>query len=457
MPDEETGLTRRGFLPATAVALTIIPRHVLGAGHTAPSDKLNIAAVGVGGMGQNYVKGCASENIVAIADVDPDFAAPVFKTYPSAKVYKDYRLMLDKEKSIDAVIVGTPDHSHAVVASAALALKKGVYVAKPMTRTVFEARALAKAAGEQKVATQMSVQSTSTDPAVTTEEWVKSGVIGKVREVHVWTDRPVWPQGLVRPTDQARTPDSLDWDIWLGPAPERPYHPLYHPFNFRGWYDFGTGALGDMACHTFHIIVKALGLGSPSSVSAERTVIREPLQKSDQPEPVWARSKRGNYPETFPSSSTVTWDFPARGDQPPVRMTWYDGGLRPPRPQELAANRDLGADGLLFVGEKGTLLSGFSGGIRFLSDEQQKSLAAPPKSLPRTEGHYLEWINACKGGPPANCNFDFAAPLTEIALLGVVAQRTGKFLLWDAEGMRFPNDAAATQLLTPQYRKGWSL
>jgi predicted dehydrogenase len=286
---------------------------------------------------------------------------------------------------------------------------------------------------------------------------MKSGVIGQVREVHVWTDRPVWPQGLVRPMDRVKAPASLDWDVWLGPAPERPYHPLYHPFNFRGWYDFGTGGLGDMACHTFHIIVKALDLGPPASVSAAVTVIREPLKKGDKPEPGWARSKRGSYPETFPSSSIVTWDFPGRGGRPPVRMTWYDGGLRPPRPQKMDADRNLGADGLLFTGEKGTLLSGFTGGIHFLSAEQQKSLAAPAKTLPRTQGHYKEWVEACKGGPPANCNFGFAAPLTEIALLGVIAQRTGKFLLWDAEGIRFPTDAAATQLLEPEYRKGWSL
>jgi len=278
-----------------------------------------------------------------------------------------------------------------------------------------------------------------------------------VREVHVWTDRPVWPQGLVRPADKAKTPGSLDWDLWLGPAPVRPYHPVYHPFNFRGWYDFGTGGLGDMACHAFHVIVKALALGAPESVSAELTVVREPLGKGDKPDPDWTRSRRGSYPETFPSSSVVTWDFPARGDQPPVRMIWHEGGLRPARPRELAADRDLGPDGLLFVGEKGTLLSGFTGGIRFLSSQQEKSFAAPPKTLPRTKDHYMEWVDACKGGPPANCNFDFAAPLTEIALLGVVAQRTGKFLLWDAEGMRFPNDAAATRLLKPEYRQGWSL
>jgi predicted dehydrogenase len=417
-------LTRRELLPAAAAALTIVPRHVLGAGYAAPSDKLNIAAVGVGGMGQNYIKGCASENIVAIADVDHDFAAPVFKQYPGAKVYKDYRVMLEREKGIDAVIVGTPDHSHAVVASAAIALKKGVYVAKPMTRTVYEARALARAAREQKVATQMSVQSTSTDPAVTTEEWIKSGAIGKVREVHVWTDRPVWPQGLVRPADIAMTPGSLDWDIWLGPAPERPYHPVYHPFNFRGWYDFGTGALGDMACHAFHIIVKSLELGAPTSVTADRTVIREPLKSGEKPDPDWTRSKVGNYPETFPSSSMVTWDFPARGDEPAVRMIWYDGGLRPPRPRDLAPDRRMGDQGLMFVGDKGTLMSCFSGGMRFLSENQEKSLTAP---------------------------------LTEIALLGVVAQRTGRFLQWDPTAMRFTNDADATALLKPDYRKGWTL
>jgi hypothetical protein len=203
--------------------------------------------------------------------------------------------------------------------------------------------------------------------------------------------------------------------------------------------------------------VKALGLGAPVSVSAATTVIREPLRQGEKPDPNWTRSKRGDYPETFPSSSMVTWDFPARGGQPAVRMTWYEGGLRPPRPVDMASDRNLPAEGLLFVGDKGTLFSGFSGGIRFLSAEQQKSLTPPPKTLPRTEDHYMEWVNACKGGPPANCNFEFAAPLTEIALLGVVAQRTGKFLLWDPEGMRFPNNAEATQLLTPEYRKGWSL
>lgn len=454
---EHNGISRRAVVPAAAAAFTIVPRHVLGAGYRAPSDKLNIAAVGVGGMGKNYMEGCKSENMVAIADVDDVLAAPVLKTYPGAKPYRDYRVMLDKEKNVDAVIIGTPDHTHALVAMAAIGLKKGVYVAKPMTRTVFEARALRRAAREAGVATQMSAQSTAGDPAVTTEEWIKAGVIGPVREVHVWTDRPVWPQALLRPAESVAVPSNLDWDLWLGPAPVRPFHPLYHPFNFRGWYDFGTGALGDMACHSFHVIVRALDLGAPLSVSASSTVIREPLKPGETGEPDWTRSRRGTYPETFPASSIITWDFPARGAQPPVRMHWYEGGIRPPRPAELAADRAWGPDGLLFVGDKGMLLNGFTGGPLFLNAAQQQAITPPPKTLPRTIGHYIEWVEACKGGKPAACNFEFAAPVTEIALLGVIAQRTGKHLAWNAADMRFTNNADANQLLNPPYRAGWSL
>jgi predicted dehydrogenase len=454
---EQKPITRRGFLPATAAAFTIVPRHVLGAGYEPPSDKLNIAAVGVGGMGKNYVEGCKSQNIVAIADVDDTLAAPVFKLYPGAKPYRDYRVMLEKEKGIDAVIIGTPDHSHAIVAMAAIGLKKAVYVAKPMTRTIYEARAITRAAREAKVATQMSVQSCSSDESVTTEEWIKSGVIGRVREVHVWTDRPVWPQCLARPSERAAVPSGLDWDIWLGPAAERPFHPVYHPFNFRGWYDFGTGGLGDMACHAFHVVVKALDLRAPTSVSACTTVVREMLKGDEKGDPDWTRSRRGNYPETFPHSSVITWNFPARNGQPPVRMHWYEGGMRPPRPVEMAPDRDLGVDGLMFDGEKGTLLNGFTGGVKFLSAEQQRALTPPAKTLPRSTGHYMEWVDAAKGGKPANCNFDFAGPVTEIALLGVIAQRTGKYLEWDAANMRIANNPAANQFINPPYRAGWSL
>jgi hypothetical protein len=248
--DSQTKVSRRGFVPGAGTALaafTILPRHVLGgAGYKPPSEKLNIAGVGVGGMGANYLRNCESENIVALCDVDDTYAAKTFARYPSARTYRDFRVMLEKEKGIDAMVIGTPDHTHAVVAMAAMRLGKHVYCAKPVTRTIFEARQLAKAAREAKVATQMSVQSCASDAACSTAEWVQAGAVGAVREVHVWTDRPIWPQGLARPEDSFIVPSTLDWDLWLGPAPRRPYHPIYHPFNFRGWCDFGTGALGDI-------------------------------------------------------------------------------------------------------------------------------------------------------------------------------------------------------------------
>jgi predicted dehydrogenase len=454
---DKSGPTRRNFIPGAAAVFTILPRHVLGGpGYTPPSDKLNIGAIGVGGMGKSYIAGCSSENIAAIAEVDDMLAAPVRAQYPSATSYRDFRTMLEKERGIDAVIIGTPDHSHAVIAMAAIQLGKGVYCAKPMTRTVHEARTVAKAARRANVATQMSVQSCASDEACSTEEWIQAGVVGQVREVHVWTDRPVWPQGLPRPVGNFAVPGSLDWDLWLGPAPARPYNPLYHPFNFRGWYDFGSGALGDMGCHTFHVIVRALDLDSPVSVSADRTFQRvfSPEQK---PDPSWTRSVVASTPETFPASSIVTWNFAARGTKPPVRMFWYEGGLRPPRPANMAPEEQLGPDGILFIGEKGILASGFTGGPRLLGERSHKDFTPPSKSLPRTIGHYLEWIEACKGGKPASCNFDFGSQLTEICQLGVSAQRSAKYLAYDASAMRFTNDADANQYLTEQYRSGWSL
>ncbi len=405
-------------------------------------------------MGAGYLRGCENENIVALCDVDHAYAAKTFAKYPNAKVYRDYRVMLEKEKGIDAVIVGTPDHTHAVISMAAIKQGKHVYCAKPMTRTIHEARAMAKAAREAKVATQMSVQSCASEGACSTAEWVLSGVIGPVREVHVWSDRPIWPQGLLRPTASPAVPSTLDWDLWLGPAPQRPYHPLYHPFRFRGWYDFGTGALGDMACHTLHVIFRALKLGYPSSAQASTTVVQE-----------WATAagaarqgtRKAVYPETFPHSSIVTWEFPAREGLPPVRVNWYDGGLRPPSPTGMQPGKILGGDGLMFVGDKGVLLSGFSGGPRLVTEAQRQSFTAPPKTLIRSSGHYTEWIDAAKGGKPANCEFGFGSLLTETALLGVIAQRTGAYLEWDSEQGRIANNAEANLLVNPPYRQGWSL
>ena len=458
--DSQTKMSRRSFVPGAGTALaafSILPRHVLGgAAYKPPSEKLNIAGVGVGGMGANYLRNCESENIVALCDVDDTYAAKTFARYPGARTYRDFRVMLEKEKSIDAVVIGTPDHTHAVVAMAAMRLGKHVYCAKPMTRTIYEARQLAKAAREAKVATQMSVQSCASDAACSTAEWVQAGAVGAVREVHVWTDRPIWPQGLARPEDSFVVPSTLDWDLWLGPAPRRPYHPIYHPFNFRGWYDFGTGALGDMACHSFHVIFRALKLGYPTRVHACSTLVAQPALDMNEGR-IRVRSRKTRLAETFPHSSVVTWDFPARGGLPPVRMHWYEGGLKPPRPLELEAERPLPDAGLIFVGDKGVLWSGFSGGPSVVPEAKNKAYTPPPKTTPRTIGHYQEWIAAAKGGPSPNCNFDFGSLLTEAALLGVVATRTGKQLDWDAEAMRITNDAEANQYVNEPHRSGWSL
>jgi predicted dehydrogenase len=450
MPD----LSRRDLFSRSAAAtaaFTVVPRRVLGAGYTAPSDRLVVAGVGVGGMGKNYLKGVNSENIAVLCDVDDQTAAPVWETYPDAKRYRDFRRMLDAEKGIDAVVIGTPDHTHTVIAAAAMKLGKHVYCAKPMTRTIAEARLLARLARETRVATQMSVQSCASDKACSTAEWVRSGVIGKVREVHVWSDRPVWPQGMFRPRQAAAVPSTLDWDLWLGPAPQRPYHAAYHPFKFRGWYDFGTGALGDMGCHTLHVIVRALDLGAPASVSATTAAVVRPRRPDEEKH--WSGSRRVEFPETYPHASIVTWRFPARGKQPPVNVTWYDGGLKPPRPPDLEPGRELKGDGILFVGAKGTILSGFTGGPELVP--ARPGYTGPKKKLERTIGHYEEWVRACKGGPPAKCEFGFGAYLTELTLLGNLAVRTGKHLEWNAAEGRVTNEPDANKYIEEPARPGW--
>jgi predicted dehydrogenase len=452
-----SSVSRRNFVPGAAGAFTLVPRHVLGGtGYQAPSDKLNIAGVGVGAMGGGYLRNCESENIVALADVDDEFAAKTFQRYPSAKTYRDFRRMLEKEKSIDAVVIGTPDHTHAVVAMAAIGLGKHVYCAKPMTRTIYEARTVAKAAREARVATQMSVQSCASDPACSTAEWVQSGAIGAVREVHVWSDRPIWPQAVLRPADTADVPSSLDWDLWLGPAAARPYHPAYHPFVWRGWWDFGTGAIGDMGCHTLHVIFRALKLAHPIKVHATAARLMR-IEAGPAATRLTRKTRVQATPETLPAASIITWDFAARGDLPPVRVTWYDGGLKPPRPSGMEPAEKLGEDGILFLGDRGVILSGFTGGPKLVPNSKNAGFTPPPKTMPRSAGHYMEWINACKGGPPANCNFEFGSLLTEVALLGNLAVRMERELYWSPEDLRITNDAEANQFINPPYRSGWSL
>ncbi|MCW5980831.1 MAG: Gfo/Idh/MocA family oxidoreductase [Bryobacteraceae bacterium] len=450
-PDAARQPSRRIFLPAAA-AFAVTSRRAFGSRRKSPNETLNIAGIGVGGMGAGYVRECASENIVALCDVDSEYAARTYSLYPNAKTYRDYRKMLDQRKDIDAVIIGTPDHSHAVIALAAMKMGKHVYCAKPLTRTIEEARTLARVAREEDLATQMSVQSSMSDKACSTVEWIQAGAVGPVREVHVWSDRPIWPQGAPRPKDTPAAPKSLDWNLWLGPAPERPYHPAYHPFSWRGWWDFGTGAMGDMGCHTLHVIVRALNLEHPVSVSATSAAVVRGLYAPTK----GLRPKPASLPETAPHSAIITWNFPARGDAPPVRVTWYDGGLKPPRPLELEPERELDGDGILFVGDKGVLLSGFTGGPALLPESRNKEYQPPEPSLPRTIGHYQEWIEACKGGKPASCEFGFGGMLTEIGLLGNLAVRAGKLLTWDPVS-RKTNDADANRYISEPARPGWEL
>ncbi len=444
--------SRRRFSARLTAGAALAPGFLKGG--VSANEKLNIAGVGIGAMGANYLRSCESENIAALCDVDEEYAAKTFARYPQARRYLDFRKMLEKEKSIDAVIIGTPDHTHAVIALAAIGLGKHVYCAKPLARTLQETRAIVKAAREARVATQMSVQSCATEPACATEEWIQSGAIGAVREVHVWSDRPIWPQGLERPEERPSVPPTLDWDLWLGPAPHRPYHSAYHPFVWRGWYDFGTGALGDMACHTFHMIFRALKLGSAAAVQATTPFTVRKMFDPNDPQAAF-RGRIVKYPETFPDASIVTWDFPARGPLPPVRLTWYDGGLKPPRPVEMTT--PLERSGVLFMGSDGVLLSGFSGGPRLVPESRMKAYTPPPKTVARTAGHYREWIEAAKGGKPANCNFEFGGLLAETALLGTIAQRTGRHLNWDAENLRITNDEEANQLVRQPNRRGWEI
>jgi len=432
---------------ATVAVFTIVPRHVLGGlNNTPPSENLSIAGIGVGGRGADVLRGVESQNIVALCDVDWSRAAATFRRYPNAKQYHDFRRMLDEEESnIDAITVATPDHIHAVASMAAIKRGKHVYCEKPLTHSVYEARTLAEAAREHKVATQMGNQGQASEETRLMCEYIWDGAIGPVREVHVWTDRPLrglhnvyWPQGVDRPEDTPPVPEGLDWDLWLGPAPYRPYHPAYVPFKWRGWWDFGTGALGDIGCHRIDPVFRALNLGHPTSVQATSTLVNT---------------------ETYPVASMVHYQFPARGDMPPVKLTWYDGGLRPPRPAELDQGEQMGTNGILFVGDKGKMLE-----HRLIPESRGKEYGKPPQVLPRSPGHFVEWIEACKGGKPAGSNFDHAGPLAEVVLLGNVALRpelretlTRTELLWDGPSMKFTNVPEANEFLHREYREGWTL
>jgi predicted dehydrogenase len=468
-------------------------------GYKSPSEKLNIASIGAGGKATSDIEGCASENIVALCDVDEKQAAKTFQKYEKVPKYKDFRRMLDKEgKNIDAVIITIPDFMHATAAMWCMERGKHVYVQKPLTRTVWEARKLMEAANKYKVATQMGNQGYSNEGTRQAAEMIWAGEIGNVTEVHAWTDRPIWPQGLTVIPPPDPVPSTLDWDNWLGIAKYRPftiggkgyptrYGNFYEPFNWRGFYDFGCGALGDMACHILGVANLALKLGPPLSVECIH--------------------KEGTSDFMFPKKSVIRFDFPARGPMPPVKLFWYDGvketpeipgvpkgellgdlPTRPYRPTEGQSGsasrrrrsytgvigrvfnweefqaimqdpdrRTPPPDGSLFIGDKGMLTTGTYGEeTRLIPVEKMKDYEFPAPLLTRSPGHYRDWIRACKGGEPACSNFNVAAPFVEWMLLGVIALRVDGKLQWDAGKMKFKNNSEANQYLKPTFRKGWS-
>jgi len=447
-------LTRRQFGSAAAMAaLSTALRPGPAFGGQAATDKLNIAAIGVGGMGAANLKACEGENIVALCDVDRVYAAKTFALYPKATVHTDYRTMLEKQKDIDAVVIATPDHTHAAITMACLEAGKHVYCQKPLTHTIFEARAIAAAARTHKVVTQMGNQGHSFESIRVLKEWLDDGAIGNVTEVHAWTDRPVggdpWSDFAVRarPTETPGVPETLDWDRWLGPAAFRPYSPEYLPMKWRAWLDFGTGPLGDMGCHIIDPAFWTLDLGAPTTIEATSTHY-EPAVAS----------------ETYPRASIVRYAFPARGSKPPVKLTWYDGRLLPPIPAELEPGRTLPGSGALLIGDKGIILHGSHGadGVRLVPETRMQAYTRPPKTLRRvTEGHEGDWIRACKEGPngtPPCSPFEYGAALTEMVLLGVLAIRVkDQRLQWDGPTMRFANNDAANALLRSTYREGWTL
>ncbi len=443
-------LTRRKFLGTSAAAiagLTIVPRHaVSGLGHTAPSDKLNIAGVGIGGRGAGVLSVVSqTENIVSLCDVDWNpRVQKVFSTYPNARKHKDFRIMLDKDKDIDGVIIATPDHTHAIISLDAMRRGKHVYTEKPLTHTIKEARMLTEAARKYKVATQMGNGGQATDGPRRLREAIWDGAIGPVHEVHVWTDRAnkglsetYWPQGVKRPDATPPVPETLDWDLFIGPAPMRPYNPSYHPFNWRGWWDFGTGALGDMGCHMMDPIFRALKLKYPTNFQAVSTLVND---------------------ETYPLGSMVTYGFPAREGMPPVVLTWYDGGLRPPVIHEIEEGIKMGAGGTLFIGEKGKILNDV-----IFPKSRRDSYKRPTPYIPSSPGNEKEWIIACKGGAPAGSNFDWAGPLTETVILGNIPLRRelrdilgGQVLTFDPVNLSI-NLPEANKFIHNEYREGWVL
>ena len=471
---------RRTFIKNSVLAfagISIIPRHVLGRGFIAPSDKLNVAVIGGGGKGFSdavNVWNNGASNIAAICDVDWNMASRAFKKFPKAKKYKDFRKVLDEIKDIDAITVSTPNHTHAVISLAAMQMNKHVYVQKPLTHSIHEARVLTQAANRYKVVTQMGNQGASGSDVQIMIDWFDNGMIGNVSQVHVWTNRPVWPQGIQTPTDKPEMLSGLDWDNWVGPAQWVDYHPLYHPFKWRGWWNFGTGALGDMGCHLIDPPYRVLGLGYPSEVESSVGAI---YSKDWVPDYL---------PESCPPSSRTQLKFAPTDKNPvEVKMNWTDGGLRPFHPELIPADHSIGDDnstnGVIMIGQKGIMTCGTyarSPKIYFNNGDVLVAKTKEEKNILPENGHQASWVEACKQGfakekhKALTSSFDFAGPLTESILMGNLAIRSynlreksgdrfeypgRKKLFWDGANMKITNYEPANQFVKRTYRKGWSL
>ena len=477
-------IKRRDFIKKTALAagsFFIVPRHVLGRGFTAPSDKLNIAAIGAGGKGNSDIINAFNDgknNVAALCDVDWTRAVNAITKFPNAQKFRDFRVMFDKFKDIDAVTISTPDHNHATIAMTAMQLGKHVYVQKPLTHNIFEARTLTEAARKYKIVSQMGNQGASGAGVHQMIEWFDKGLVGKVHTVHVWTNRPVWPQGIPTPIGKPEKPQDLDWDTWIGPATPVDYHPGYHPFKWRGWWNFGTGALGDMGCHLMDPPYRILGLGYPTEVECS---VGSVFLKDWTPEYI---------PEGCPPASSVQLKFaPSKKNKSEVTMTWHDGGMRPFHPDWIPANELMGdpdgSNGALLIGDKGVLACGTYGQYPKVYKKNGEKIempkADPSVKLPPENGHQIAWTEACKAGfnsdkhKALTSSFDFAGPLTETILMGNLAIRSyglrtlkngsttaydypgRKKLLWDGTNMRITNFEEANQFVKREYREGWKL
>ena len=446
---ETPSLTRRSFLQKSTLAsaaAAAFPAIVRGQKDgVAPTNRVNLALVGVGGRGRNAIQALADENFIAFCDVDDARASETYEKYPDVPTFRDYREMFaalgDK---IDAVVITTPDHMHFPIAMTAIAHGKHVYVEKPLTHTVEEARLLTEAARKAGVITQMGNQGHSNEGTRVTKEWIQGGVLGEIREVHSWTNRPIWPQGIKKPSHDEYipvTPKTIDWDLWLGVAPERAYDPAYAPFKWRGWWDFGCGAFGDMACHIMDATYWGMELGSPTSIEA-------------------FSAKNNN--QTCPVSSVVTYEFAARGNQPALTWKWYDGGLVPPFPSDWEEGRKYYNDGsgTIIIGSEASMVnSTYGASPRIFPETKMRSVAPnlPPKTLPRVEtsDHHVAWCNAIRDGRQPASNFEYAGPFTETVLLGNAAIRANRRLDFDAKKVRFTNVESANRYLSKSYRPGF--